>query len=93
MPGWMDFMARLFKSALLLLLMLGGLLIGLLIAIKVLLVFLLVRLWRRGRPLASRGSASGQVYDAEFTVVGQPPSRASVLVPERISGPLSQPER
>ncbi|MGD9584719.1 MAG: hypothetical protein AB7V26_13760 [Lysobacterales bacterium] len=93
MPGLFVWMARLVKASLLALLLIGGLLIGLLIAIKVLLVFLLLRLWRRTHPAAVRDGGTGQVFDAEFTVVPTPPGRASVLVPERGPAALPAPER
>ncbi len=93
MPGLFGWLARLVKASLLVLLLIGGLLIGLLIAIKLLLVFLLLRLWRRQRPTVSRDQGPGQVFDAEFTIVPTPPGRASVLVPERSPAALPAPER
>lgn len=74
-----DFLGTLVKRTLIAVFLLGGLLIGLLIAIKVLIVIALVRLYRSLRG-PSRKPAVGNVFEAEYTVVNPVDRRATLLM-------------
>jgi hypothetical protein len=80
MSALFEFFALLVKRVFIAALLLGGLLLGLLIAIKVLLVMLILRLFRgAARPSVAR-PAQGNVIEGEFSVVSPPHNRATILM-------------
>jgi hypothetical protein len=77
-----DFLGTLVKRLLIAVFLLGGLLLAMLIAIKVLIVMAIVRFFR-GRRTPSSPSAAGNVFDGEYSVVKPgAASRATVLMVE-----------
>jgi hypothetical protein len=81
MSALFDFLAILVKRLLIAVFLVGGLLLGMLIAIKVLIVVSIVHLVRRLRgPRAKAGSAKGNVFEGEYSVVDPDSNRATILM-------------
>jgi hypothetical protein len=82
MTALFDFFGTLIKRIFIALFLIGGLLLGLLIAIKVLIIFAVLRLIRAFRAPRAK-PAVGNVFDGEYSVVKpRTAPRATVLMVE-----------
>jgi hypothetical protein len=82
MSALFDFLGTLAKRLLIAAFVLGGLLLGMLIALKVLIVMGIVHLVRRLR--GPRRAGAGNVFEGEYSVVKPATTRATVLMVEPI---------
>ncbi len=79
MSALLDFVATVLKRLAIALFLVGGLLLGMLIALKVLIVVAIVHLVRRMRGPRPR-TEQGNVFEGEYSVVKPLASRASILM-------------
>jgi len=80
MSALFEFLGTLVKRVFIAAFLIGGLLLGLLIAVKVLLVMMILRLFRGSpRPAAIR-PVQGDVIEGEFSVVSPAQGRATILM-------------
>ena len=81
MSALFEFLGILVKRLFIAAFLIGGLLLGMLIAIKVLIVMTIVHLVRRLRgPRASARPAEGNVFEGEYSVVKPASNRATILM-------------
>jgi hypothetical protein len=79
MSALLDIVATVLKRLAIALFLVGGLLLGMLIALKVLIVMSIVHLVRRGRGARPK-PVPGNVFEGEYSVVKPGASRATVLM-------------
>lgn len=82
MSALFEFLGILVKRLFIAVFLIGGLLLGMLIAIKILIVMTIVHLVRRFRGPAKPPAAShaGNVFEGEYSVVKPAANRATVLM-------------